>query len=751
MKLSSLFTFLIFTSTLFAQDLYDVNTITQLELSFYNENWDDSLTYYKQHDLDNRMFADCVINGISFDSVGVKYKGNSTFAPNRVKKPLNIKLNYIKNQDYQGFYTLKMSNGKNEPSFVREVIGYEIARKYMDAPQCNYVQVYADGNYHGLYESAESVNKKFLNEKFYSDKENPFFKCDPSQPGQDPLDGCAESFNSTFLYLGEDSLCYTQPYEMKSDYGLEALRLLTFEIENNPETIEEHLDVDRVIWMMAYNNVLVNLDSYLGRPHHNYYIFKDDNQRWDLILWDVNECFGGFRNLASGPQGNLSNTQMQMLDPFQREISSQPLLNLIFDNPTYKRMYMAHFRTIFEENIQNDWYLDRGIFYQDLISTAYQDDENAFYPYNIFTNNLYTTVPPGNKVGIEELMENRKSFLENNVEVQKTPPTVSDITAPDLAISETEVAITAAINNPVNAYLMYRHSVTQPFNQLRMYDDGTYGDDMANDGIWATKLMTAHSTMQYYIYAENLEAGIFSPVRAAHEYYILPVVGDLVINELSAVNNTIEADQDGEYDDWIELYNNSGEAISLTGYYLTDDISEPTKWAFPNDATIGANDFFMIWADKDEEQEGIHASFKLSSSGESLYLIDIDLNVVDEITFGEQTEDITFGRYPNGTGDFITMEEPTFGTTNSPGLTATSTIEPVEIFTIYPNPASTRITIQFSNEAQPQNVKIFDAMGKVVLSTMVSSRQSIDISYLNNGVYGVLVGDFGFQKVVVLH
>jgi len=150
-----------FTRFSIAQDLYDLNTITQIELSFFDANWNDSMIYYKQNDLENRMLANCMINGVAFDSVGVKYKGNSTFSPNNPKNPLNIKLDYIIEQDYQGFYTLKMANGRNEPSFVREVIGYEVARKYFDAPQCNFAQVYINGNYHGLYGNAESVNKNW--------------------------------------------------------------------------------------------------------------------------------------------------------------------------------------------------------------------------------------------------------------------------------------------------------------------------------------------------------------------------------------------------------------------------------------------------------------------------------------------------------------------------------------------------------------------------------------------------------------
>ena len=107
------------------------------------------------------------------DSVGVKYKGNSTYNANNAKNPINIALDYVQaNQDYQGFRTIKLSNGQKDPSFVREVLSYEIARKYMKAPQSNYAEVHINGVYHGLYVNTESINSDFQNDYLYADRDN---------------------------------------------------------------------------------------------------------------------------------------------------------------------------------------------------------------------------------------------------------------------------------------------------------------------------------------------------------------------------------------------------------------------------------------------------------------------------------------------------------------------------------------------------------------------------------------------------
>lgn len=140
--------------------------------------------------------------------------------------------------------------------------------------------------------------------------------------------------------------------------------------------------------------------------------------------------------------------------------------------------------------------------------------------------------------------------------------------------------------------------------------------------------------------------------------------GELVINEVSALNLTIQADQDGEFDDWIELYNNTNMPLSLSGVFLTDDAGDLSKWPFP-DTTIAANDYLIVWADNDGAQAGLHANFNLSSTfGESIFLGYSDGSSIDQYSFGPQIGDTTSGRFPNGTGPFGLMQ-PTFAAQNS--------------------------------------------------------------------------------------
>ncbi|HCO94537.1 MAG TPA: hypothetical protein DIU00_11405, partial [Phycisphaerales bacterium] len=127
----------------------------------------------------------------------------------------------------------------------------------------------------------------------------------------------------------------------------------------------------------------------------------------------------------------------------------------------------------------------------------------------------------------------------------------------------------------------------------------------------------------------------------------------LVINELMASNNTWIQDPQGQYDDWIEIYNYGVNPVNIGGMYLTDNLSAPTKWRIPANnpaaTTIAAGDFLLIWADDDTTDAGLHANFKLDAGGEQIALFDSDGNtLIDSITFPGQTTDISYGRYPDG-------------------------------------------------------------------------------------------------------
>lgn len=124
---------------------------------------------------------------------------------------------------------------------------------------------------------------------------------------------------------------------------------------------------------------------------------------------------------------------------------------------------------------------------------------------------------------------------------------------------------------------------------------------------------------------------------------------DLYINELMAKNETTIQDLDGDYSDWIELYNASDAAFNLQGYSLSDDINNPRKWIFPA-ITIPAKQFLLVFAsgkDRDDIAE-LHTNFKISTSGETILLYADANTMVDTAAAVQLSADESYARYPDG-------------------------------------------------------------------------------------------------------
>jgi len=510
---------------------------------------------------------------------------------------------------------------------------------------------------------------------------------------------------------------------MKSDYGWEELIWFLDTLSNQSESADQVLNIDRHLWFLAFSNLFVNLDGPINNPQ-NHYLYKDDNGRFNPIPWDLNECFGVFTmHQTLGPLGT---PQLQQFSPFVNiNESGFPIISKILSNETYKKIYVAHMKTIMEENIANGLYETRALEIQEMIDADVQADQNKFYSYSNFISNVYNQVGGGPQgiIGIVQLMDARNTYLQSLTEFQYTAPSISNVThAPEQVSPGTEISFTAEVADGLEVYLAYRSSAYGLFEKMMMYDDGNHGDGQAGDGVYGVFLTAGATDVQYYVYAENNDAAAFSPVRAEYEFYEISISGDLVINEFMADNETTVVDQDGEYDDWIEFFNNGTEDISLGGYYLSDDGTDPYQWMFP-DTMILAGDYLIVWAD-DDGQEGLHANFKLSKSGETIVLSDNNQNLLDQVTFLQQKPDTTTGRYPNGTGDFIEML-PTFGAMNTNYLTV---IENNDLslnkgFTLeqnHPNPFRSSTTITFSlDKGDDVKLRIYNQQG-VVVETLAS-------------------------------
>lgn len=500
------------------QDLYKLDHIIEVKVKFQDPEWDNRLDSLKQEGEELRLVADIEVDGVKYPGAGVRYKGNSSYFSVRNsgsdKLPFNIKVNHTQ-KDLRlpgGVTTLKLSNVFRDPSFVREVLAYEIAGQYMPSPQANFAKVYIDGKYLGLYNCSESIDEFFL-EKYFNESLGSLIKCDPYwDMEQDP--DCPISDKASLMYLGEDSLCYSTLYELNENSHWKDLIQLTRILTQARDSIESILDVDQALWMLAFDNVLVNLDSYIGRLCHNYYLYKDTFGIFHPLIWDMNMCFGGFRYTGIGPA--LSDEQLITLSPFvhfKEKNEKRPLIMALLGNPIYRKVYIAHMKTILDEQFSNKRYLERIATIAKMIDPLVAEDENRLYDLESFRKNIHETVKADNApiIGVVKLMDKRAEFLKKNPLFQKDGPKISEV---QHRKNGEAMNVSAKVDGATKVYLCYRPGKAGPFKRVEMAN--TSGQNA--DQIWTSDLDLT-GNVQYYIIAESDKLATLSPERAAFEFY----------------------------------------------------------------------------------------------------------------------------------------------------------------------------------------------------------------------------------------
>ena len=209
-------------------------------------------------------------------------------------------------------------------------------------------------------------------------------------------------------------------------------------------------------------------------------------------------------------------------------------------------------------------------------------------------------------------------------------------------------------------------------------------------------------------------------------------IRDSYINEFMADNETIVADEYGNYCDWIEIYNGDDEGVFLGDLYLTDNFNIPDKWQLP-DFILPAGGFMVFWADGTPSLGLRHTSFKLDKEGEEIGLYSAGLLLIDSLSFGEQREDVSTGRKSDGAEEILALAVATPGRSNN--LTSAGDIIPDRKLTAWPNPA----TGDFIRLSEAVDCRVYSAGGQLMHAGRKVSV--IDISSYAAGLYIIVTSD----------
>jgi hypothetical protein len=181
-------------------------------------------------------------------------------------------------------------------------------------------------------------------------------------------------------------------------------------------------------------------------------------------------------------------------------------------------------------------------------------------------------------------------------------------------------------------------------------------------------------------------------------FLVFPASAGVEISEFMASNTSTLATTNGLYEDWIEIHNNSGAAVDLAGWYLTDNPTDLRKWQFPSTATTSPlpdNGYLIVFADGAEDaviSGELHASFKLSAGGEFLALVEPDGETVAyqyNPEFPAQAANISYG-IDSATG------LPAYFATPTPGAANDQTIADAVQFSVTSRTFTTNFSLELS-------------------------------------------------------
>jgi spore coat protein CotH len=726
-----------------AEGLYELNTIRNIYLNFAQADFWEQLT--ANYASETEIPAEMIVDGVVYPDVGVRFRGNTSYFTigNSPKKSFAISTDFVHpDQKLMGYDNLKFNNAHQDASFMREVLYGLMAKKYTPIAKANYIRLYLNGEDWGIYPNVQATEKTFLKQWFVSNNGARFRatteETGPGIPGGGWGDGTA-----ALNYLGNDSNTYKLYYSLKSNDVVEqpwqklidVCYQLSQSSQSSYQFLKQFIDIDKALWFLAVENIFTDDDSYVMKGKMDYLVYYEpETGRTVPLEYDGNSTFRF--NLATSPSWgvfkNVSNP-------------NYPLLNKLLNIQEYRQRYLAHYRTILNENFTPQY------------AHALIDQLHALIADHVAsdTKKLYTTDQFNGEIpALKNFIVNRRNFLLNNPEVMQQAPSITQAPffnqdmqpyeAPAASESAFVQASVTSGNGIFRVNLYYATGLTGNFEQVRMFDDGNHQDGAAGDGIFGASIpgFPAGTMVRYYIeaLANNPQRSVkYLPEGAEHDVFIYTVkqgvnLNGVVINEFVASNSNGATDEFGNTDDWIELYNTGNVPVNLEGFYLTDNSNNPTKWQFAENAIIEPGAYLIVWADDEPHQGPLHATFKLSASGEEILLSDPMLNRVDYVEFGPQQSNMASARIPNGTGDFV-IQSPTFNANNE-GEQPTSVqhIAAGELL-IFPNPATNHLQVQRTNKACEPYEIVSIAGERLKEGLLCDGSSLIEIAHLSAGVY----------------
>ena len=671
--------------------------------------------------------------------VGIRLRGNTSLRA--AKKNLKLDLNEYGNLSLAKLEKLNLNGEKNDPTLLRSRLTLELYRAAgVLASRAAHVEVYINGDYYGLYLNVEHVDEEFIERRFDGAVGN-LYKC---------------LYPATLEYRGPRGEDYQyeeygrRVYDLRTnrdadDYA-DLARLMTV-LHETPATefecgIEAVFDVDAFLRVQAIDALTGNWDGYAYNVN-NFYLYHDPaTERFTYLPYDLDNTWGidwvrrdwGTRDVNDWARRNVP----------------RPLYERILAVQRYRDRYNFYLADYLERFFTTEHLGERIATLRALTAPAVRRDplRGADFGWSVEDYERAFTLPldPHVDYGLESFVAVRGASARRQISNRDIVPHLFEPTL-DHVFGDRATAVSVAVAEAGGlraATLNYRLD-GGAWQAVPLADDGSGVDAVGHYGTFSGTLPVVGmaSTLDYFFSATDDGGQTGRLPWCGHWTRDVAGAGSPVrINEVMAANDATVADESGEYDDWVELYNASDVHVDLGGMTLTDNAGDATKWTLPG-VTLAAGAHLLIWTDDDSEQGDLHANFKLDADGEEVALYEATGQLADRICFGASDADVAFARIPDGNGALATTTQPTPGAPNA----SSSTVVDHGFrgwLSVAPNPTAGPTTLSVGTvSTQTLTWRLTDVGGRGLQRGYVHradhAQRALDLSAYPAGVYWVVV------------
>ncbi|MDF1696742.1 MAG: CotH kinase family protein [Saprospiraceae bacterium] len=685
----------------------------------------------------------------TLENIGFRLRGNTS--RNADKKSFKVNLNaFVPGRKYYGVQKINLNGQHNDPTSARAKICADLADQlHIPSLRTNHVQLYINNEYFGLYTNVEHIDQNYVKKRF-GNKNGNLYKClypaDLNYKGDNP-----DSYKE--VIYGRRNYDLKNNIE-KDDYSDFANFVKILNITPDADLaceLEKVFNVDQYLRTIVLDILTGNWDGPIYNKNNFYLYHNQHTGQFEYIPYDLDNTMGidwvnrdwGTRNIYT----------------WSRTGETRPIYNRLMQNKEYKDRFTYYMletlRHIYDEEVMYP-YLDQM---RDRLKPYLENDLYYTYDYGFniddFVNGFEYKLPyQQTDYGIKEFIQTRRIEAFTQIELADVPPIITEVQYNHPNEIENLIVKARVIDDlGLNAVEFCISIDGDPPICEQMFESGETELELEDDmyGVIFPPFFELLK-VDFYIRATD-EFGNISRYPRCSDIEIQNEEEELSlsINEFMASNATTIADIKGEFDDWIELHNYGSTPIYLGDKYLSDNPDNRDKWTMPN-YTIAPGEYLLFWADDDRNQGTFHTNFKLSKAGEYIGIFDDDASgnaLIDEIEFDMQETDISRGRLPNGTGEFVTLNP-------SPGLpNLTTNVQDIaskkDLIDIYPNPTTQNISYRCA-DCKIIDISIVDVFGNTV--TVKTSRKNTIFLPEIPGIYFIIFlkedGSTAVKKIIRL-